>query len=450
MHSKLPVLRSTQLSALDNHHSRRLRARSKTVRANPRTESRTVPRQHPLVRPENVQGSTHEEMRRHNLSTILRMVHFGGPITRSNLAILTGLNKSTIGALSKELIDLGLVEEIIPNRNDHVGRPSRVVAPNERVIAIAINPEVDAVTIGIVSLGGKVTRRVRYAIRQSSSAAEAVNLATAFIDGMRAELERDYRVIGIGVAIPGAVHSPDGSVTLAPHLGWAREPIVEMLTQATGYPVLADNDGRLGSLAERNFGAGADVKDLIYINGWGHGISGGIISGGMAVSGFSGYAAAFGHVKSSNSEKTDSAGICGTFEADATRSALLDALGITDAGPDELEQALLAATSQRVRKTVERQLDYLAIVLGNVINIVNPKLIVLGGFLASLHAMLPDYLPSAVAARALPAAYAGVEIRPSGLGSNLLLIGAAELVFEDLLDDPAHIRSEDESTPDHT
>lgn len=395
-----------------------------------------MPRPSPIGRLEHVQGSTHEDMRRHNLSTILRLVHRSGPTSRSNLARLTNLNKSTIGALSKELIDLGLVEELVPNRNVRAGRPSRVVAPNERVIAIAVNPEVGAVSIGIVALGGKIIRRVRYKIQRSPSVAEAVNLSAAFVDGMRAELERDFRVVGVGVAVPGAFHSPDGVIGVAPHLGWAHEPIVEMLEEATGFPVFADNDARLGSLAERNFGVGRGVDDFIYINGWDHGIGGGIITGGNAVSGFSGYAGAFGHVKATESTNTDSAGISGTLEAEVTRSALLDALGLEDADSDELEQALLASTSSRVREVVEHQLDYLATTLGNIVNILNPELIVLGGFLASLFAVDPQHLERGVAARALPP----VEIRPSGLGFNLLLIGAAELVFENLLDDPAQIR----------
>jgi predicted NBD/HSP70 family sugar kinase len=394
----------------------------------------------PFAASEQSFGSTHEDIRRHNLSVLLRTVHRNGPTSRSTLAQTMSLNKSTIGALTKELLDLELVEERVPNTNLQAGRPSRVVAPNGKVVAIAVNPEVGAVTVGIVALGGKVLRRVRYSLPPTRSADHAIELSGAFIDGMRTELDRDFRVAGIGVAVPGMVHSPDGSVTLAPHVGWAR-PIAGRLHEITGYPVLAANDARLGSLAERQFGVGRGVDDLIYLHGGANGISGGIITGGVAVSGFSGYAGAFGHVRTNQGDGTDSAGMSGTLEAEVTRSALLEVLDLHDADPDELESALLASTDPRVRRVVEVQLDRLAVALANAVNILNPRQIVLGGFLASLFAAAPEHLQHSIAAKSLPGAFRGVEIKPSALGFDMLLIGAAELVFERILDDPAATRA---------
>lgn len=393
----------------------------------------------PFAGPEPVAGSTQEDVRRHNLSTLLKTVHRDGPTSRSRLAQMTSLNKSTIGALTKELLDLGLVEERVPNTNVQVGRPSRVVGPNGRVVAIAVNPEVGAVTIGVVSLGGKVLRRVRYSVPPTRSAAHAVDLSGAFIDGMRSELDRDFHVAGVGVAVPGMVHGPDGIVSLAPHVGWA-QPIAGMLHQVTGYPVFADNDARLGVLAERQFGVGRGVDDLIYLNGGANGISGGIIAGGAVVSGFSGYAGAFGHVRTFEGDDTDSAGISGTLEAEVTRPALLGVLGLPDADSDELERAMLSSTDPQLRRVVELQLNHLAVALANAVNILNPRLIVLGGFLASLFAVAPEHLQQALAAKALPGAYRGVDIQASALGFDMLLIGAAELVFERILDNPATVR----------
>jgi len=393
----------------------------------------------PFTGSEQIYGSTHEDVRRHNLSILLRTVHRDGPTSRSKLAQMMSLNKSTIGALTKELLDLELVEERVPNTNIQAGRPSRVVAPNGRVVAIAVNPEVGAVTIGIVSLGGKVLRRVRYALPPGRSAEHAVELSGAFIDGMRSELDRDFLVAGVGVAVPGMVHGPDGSVTLAPHVGWAK-PIAGLLQEVAGHPVFADNDARLGSLAERQFGVGRGVDDLIYLHGGANGVSGGIIAGGAVVSGFSGYAGAFGHVRTNHGDGTDSAGMSGTLEAEVTRSALLEALDLHDADPDQLEAALLASTEPRVRRVVEMQLDRLAVALANAVNILNPRLIVLGGFLASLYAAAPEHLGNSLAAKSLPGAFRGVEIRASALGFDMLLIGAAELVFDRILDDPSKER----------
>jgi predicted NBD/HSP70 family sugar kinase len=386
-----------------------------------------------------VQGNNYDDVRRHNLSVILRLVHRGGAASRSLLTRQTGLNRSTIAALVGELVELGIVEERDPDATNQVGRPSPIVAVSERVVALAVNPEIDAVTIGIVGLDGTVHRRIRYPTERSPSVGEAVNIATAVIEGMRGELDSRFQVIGVGVAVPGLVRAHDGLVRLAPHLGWIDEPLAEMLEQATGYPVLAANDASLGAMAERYFGAGKGLTDLIYLNGGASGIGGGVIAGGNAVGGIGGYAGEFGHTRVSSGTAVDSAGIAGTLEAEVTRSALLDVLGLESADADELEYALVASESPAVRAEVNRQLDFLAVALGGAINILNPQLVVLGGFLASLMAVDRGRLHSAVAAQALGAPYGTVRIAAAELGSNLLMIGAAELAFERLLEDPASI-----------
>ncbi|RNE62216.1 ROK family transcriptional regulator [Cryobacterium tepidiphilum] len=383
-----------------------------------------------------MQGSNHDDVRRRNLSVILRLVHRAGPVSRSQLTRVTGLNRSTIAALVGELAELGLAEEREPDATNQVGRPSMMVAASDHVVALAVNPEIDAVTIGVVGLGGTVHRRIREAMAQSPSAADAVATTVDVLQRMRAELGPRFRFVGVGVAVPGLVRAHDGLVRHAPHLGWVDEPLAGMLEAATGLRVFAANDASTGAMAERHFGAGRGITDLIYLNGGASGIGGGLIVGGAPAGGVAGYAGEFGHTRVSSSAATDSAGIAGTLEAEVTRSALLDLLGQGTLDPDDFERALLASTSPQVRHEVERQLDHLAVALAGAINILNPQLVVLGGFLASIHAVDPERLRAAVGRLTLPVPFDSVRICPAQLGSNLLMIGAAELVFERLLDDP--------------
>lgn len=383
-----------------------------------------------------MQGSNHDDVRRHNLSVILRLVHRGGAVSRSQLTRLTGLNRSTIAALAGELAELGLAEERDPDATNQVGRPSMMVAASDEVVALAVNPEIDAITIGVVGLGGTVHRRIRHDMPQSPTATEAVTITVGVLERMRVELGSRVRFAGVGVAVPGLVRAHDGLVRHAPHLGWFDEPLAEMLEAATGLPVFAANDASTGAMAERHFGAGRGITDLIYLNGGASGIGGGLIVGGQPTGGVAGYAGEFGHARVSSSAKTDAAGIAGTLEAEVTRSALLELLGLDKPDPDDFEGALLASTSAQVRDEVNRQLDYLAVALAGAINILNPQLVVLGGFLASLHAASPERLRAAVATLTLPVPFETVRLCAAELGSNLLMIGAAELVFERLLDDP--------------
>ena len=79
-------------------------------------------------------------------------MHIEGPLSRAALTEATGLNRSTIADLVSELARAGLVEERAPDPSRRVGRPSPVVAVSPDVLAIAVHPEVDALTIAAVGL----------------------------------------------------------------------------------------------------------------------------------------------------------------------------------------------------------------------------------------------------------------------------------------------------------
>lgn len=382
-------------------------------------------------------GSNNDQVRRHNLSVVLGLAHRTGGLSRAQLTRATALNRSTIAALVGELVQRQLVVEVEPDASGQVGRPSPMVRPNPRAVALAVHPEIDAITIGVVGLGGTVLKSVRYPTRHPATAGEAVEICAAVVEGMRSELDARYRAVGIGVAVPGLVRERDGLVRLAPHLGWVDEPLARMLSEATGYPVVAANDASLGALAESTFGAGRDVSDLIYLNGGASGIGGGVIAGGVSLAGIAGYAGEFGHTLVNSAGVTCHCGAVGCLETEVARAPLLELVGLTDADADELELALTSSRSPAVLAEVQRQLDYLAVALRNAINVLNPRLIVLGGFLGSLYAVAPAHLDEKLAHQPLLAARQEVTIRRTQLASDLLMIGAAELAFESLLSDPA-------------
>lgn len=385
-------------------------------------------------------GTNLDSVRRHNLATVLGLVHRNGPIPRSALTQATGLNRSTVGVLVAELVELGLVREREPESSNRVGRPSPVVVADGRVVALAVNPEVDAVTVGVVGLDGAVRSRVRSPTEQVPTAREAAAIASTVIDGLVLGSGDVSRVVGIGVAVPGLVREGDGVVRLAPHLEWAEEPFAAALADASGYPVIAANDASLGANAERLFGAGRGASDLVYLNGGASGIGAGVIVGGSPLTGISGYAGELGHTLVNSAGARCHCGAIGCLETEVSQRALLRALGLDAAGPDELARALAAAVADgdaAVIAETERQTGYLATALRNATNVFDPERIVLGGFLGVLHALAPDRLPGLVAAQSLVASAGTPTIARAALGSDILMIGAAELAFGPLLADPS-------------
>ena len=381
-------------------------------------------------------GRNLDDVRRGNLSTVLGLVHRAGSVSRSEITAQTGLNRSTVAALVAELAARGLVIEGTPTATNRVGRPSPLVTPHSGPVAIAVNPEVDAITVGVVSLGAQVIHRVRHEVDHPVSPEETAAIV-ADILSESAELLARHRVVGVGLAVPGLVRADDGMVRWAPHLRWTDVALVPLVRQATGLRAWAANDASLGAGAERLFGVGRGVDDLIYLNGGASGIGGGVIVAGRALGGHGGYAGEFGQNRPGVAVASDRRTPNGTLEDEVSRARLLAVLGMTGADAAELERALLASNDPDVLGELARQRRVLSVALSNAVNVLNPELVVLGGFLAAVLASDPAELEGLVARQSVAAAWEGTRIRPAGLGADLLMIGAAELAFAALLADPA-------------
>ena len=381
-------------------------------------------------------GSTAASARRVNLSRLLTTVHRQGASSRAALTRVTGLNRSTIAGLVAELAASGLVNEADPVSPGGVGRPSPLVTAEPSVVALTVNPDIDAVTVGLVGLGGVVHKRVRYPTGGSLTAAEAVNLVAALVAGMRSELDSRFSVLGIGVAVPGLVERSSGTVTLAPHLRWRDEPFAARLAEQTSYRCVVANDARVALVAEWLFGAGRGQDDFVYLNGSASGIGGGIVAAGHPVLGRHGYAGEFGHRVVHPGGLACHCGRVGCLETEVRRDRLLAAVGLDDASAEQLPEALADNGSAAVRAEVDRQLDWLAQGLSDVITALDPRRVVLGGFLATLADAGDGRLQELVRSTGFAALSGDVEVVPAELGSDLLTVGAAELIFADLLADP--------------
>jgi predicted NBD/HSP70 family sugar kinase len=382
-------------------------------------------------------GSNREQVRQHNLSAILRLLRQFGTMSRSALTQRTGLNRSTISDLVTELQELGLITEAEASATQGVGRPSLMVSFSDEVVVFAVNPETDASTVGVVTLSGKVIDKVRHTHSTVPTPTESVETATRLIAELRAKLPATYRIAGIGVAIPGQIRVEDGVVRLAPHLNWVEVPFARMLHQQTGLPVFIDNDASLGSIAERDLGAGRGFSEIVYLFGGAGGIGGGVIHGGILLRGAAGYAGELGHVRISDSPREDYSGLQGTLESLVQRDDLLAALKIESADDAQLEEVLSKPVSSKVQKLLESQIDALAIAVGNYVNIFNPEIVLIAGYLAVLHSYDRDRLLSRFRWSTLTAPQDRLLVKTAELGPNLLMIGAAGLPIAPLLAEPA-------------
>lgn len=368
-----------------------------------------------------------------NLGRVLQLLHHEGPQSRANLTERTGLNRSTIASLIGELAERGLVEEGAPEPTKRVGRPSPVASVAPGVVAIAANTEVDAVTLGAVRLDQSVAVRERIAVDGPlGPEATAELIASRVAEWTAGELE-GHRIIGIGMAVPGLVRAADGLVRQAPHLRWRDAPIRDLVAARTGLPVHVDNDASLGALAEHLYGAARGVDDVVYLDS-ASGIGGGLIVHGMPLAGAAGYAGEFGQNRPGIGDPADQRAPGGVLEDEVNRDRVLAMLHLSGVDEPSLAAALAAQDDPAVAAELARQSRILAAALSNAVNVLNPSVVVLGGFLATLSAHAD--LLELVRGQCMPANGENLEVRPALLGVDRLLVGAAEIAFRELLRNP--------------
>lgn len=365
-------------------------------------------------------GARNDSIRRHNLSTVLSAVHYGREVSRAELTRGTGLNRSTIGAVVATLEEAGLVASTepvaVPAVGRSVGRPSPVVRPASSVRALAINPDIDAVHVSLVGLGGRVLASVSEGFSAVPSPADAVataaELAASLVGGKASGL------VGAGVAVPGLVDFDGGTVVNAPHLGWRNEAIAAPWSRVLGMPVHVGNDANVALLAEVHFGAARGAQDVLYLNGSTSGIGGAALVGGRLMTGARGHGGEFGHMVVQGGALACDCGRVGCLETEVN------------------VQRLAGLAGEARAREVQRQATVLAGAIANLISAFNPQLVVVGGFLAELIEAQSSLVRGLVGQETLQPLAEDMPIVRAELGDAILALGAAELAFSPLFADP--------------
>lgn len=383
-------------------------------------------------------AATQDEIRRHNLARITRHLHANGATTRSDLVALTGLNRSTVGTLVTELTEAGLVREVAGPAGT-IGRPSLVAEPiAESVVAMAFEVRVEQTVGALIGLGGKVFQRTIANHRRDryQPAAAVKQISTMAYELLQAAPDHATWV-GTGISVAGVINRFSGLVRIAPNLEWRDVPVQELLDQAMASQfrdppaTTVGNDADLGALAEVVRGAGQGRQSVLYLTG-DVGVGCGIVLAGSGMVDAGGYGGEVGHMVVNPAGLLCHCGARGCWETEIGADAILRA----DAKGDRDVNDVIAAAQSGEPCAIEamRQVaGWVDIGLGNLVNIFNPEVIVLGGHLRHLMPYLShgDGPPSA-----LFAAREQARIRLPELGEDSTLIGAAEIAFDPLLGDP--------------
>jgi glucokinase len=253
------------------------------------------------------------------------------------------------------------------------------------------------------------------------------------------------QLAGVGVGAPGPLDMRSGIVFSPPNLaGWHDVPLAALLRDALGVPVHIGNDANLAAVGERAFGAGRGIDNLVYMT-VSTGIGGGVIVAGKLFVGSSGTAAEIGHMTVDLHGPRCKCGNIGCLEAIAAGPAIARSGREAARGaPESRLLALAGGTADRVTTSLvvqaaregdavaqavfERAAEAIGVGCVNLVNLFNPRRIIIGGGVSQAGELLFAPVRRVVAERALPSPRDACTIVGAGLGDDCGLYGAVALV----------------------
>ncbi len=370
-------------------------------------------------------------MKEINKSVVLNRIRFHSPISRSQISADTGLNKATVSALIDELIREDLVLEVGHGRS-RVGRRPIMLLFNAKVgTVLGVELGVEYIRIVSTDLSAKVIATHSRPLPQDADATEVIEaLVTAIEEAKRQAPATNYGVVGIGIGVPGLVDFRRGIVLRAPHLNWANIPLKAMLESRLGVPVFVDNEANAGALGEKLYGAATHISNLLYISA-GTGIGTGIVIGNELLRGADGIVGEFGHMSIDTHGVPCTCGNAGCWELYASERAVTSGYHRLTGQGLSFEEVLhrVHESDPAALQVFQTVGQYLGVGIVNLINGLNPSMILLGNRLSEAGRSVTDAVQQVMATRCFIGPYSKVTVQVSSLGRDACAIGAAALVL---------------------
>lgn len=390
-------------------------------------------------------------MRRMNNKIVIDILKKEAPLSRANLSSRTGLNRSTISSIINDLIAEGWVKETT-YQSDKVGRPGLQLEINSRGgYAVGLEIGVDFLLVIVIDFSAKVIWRKRVETNpdedQLDIQEKAFMLTAEAIEVGKKECNR---ALGIGIAIPGLVDIHSGVLKFAPNLHWNNVPLRLIWTQQFHLPVFLENDGNAAALGEYYFGAAQGIDNFIYIAA-GFGLGSGIIIDGKLLRGNKGYASEVGHMTCDPDGELCNCGKRGCYEVQIGPRAVVNRvknliekegiestiLHIEDSNPTCFNyDAIVDAAKKKDKVALEALEDVgskLGIVVSNLVNVFDPKMVILGGALNYARDYIQPVVKKVVQKTALQLCQEDLVITNSQLEQDASVLGIAGMILEQKL-----------------
>ena len=322
-----------------------------------------------------------------NRMALLRLLRGDAGLSRADLAVRSGLTRSTVSVLTNELIEEGWLEESPAQVTGLPGRrptPLRLDGRRLRLLGAELGP--DAICVVATNIGGEVldTRLAPLHSKEPKAACRQLvrmvgELSTRVVGG-------GAQLLGIGVAMPGAVDQRSGVLQFAPNIGWRNLAVGRVLDAAlvnaglAEVPVYFHNEADLAAVGETEFGARPVNDPLVYIS-CGVGVGAGIILDEALFTGATGTAGEIGHTTLVQGGEPCACGRLGCAEAYVGLRAIAAAAGSLHQGVIDRAglRARMGSRHAGTRAAFAHAGRSLGVLMQNIWATLNPGTIVLGG-----------------------------------------------------------------------
>lgn len=388
---------------------------------------------------------TSRDLRNASRFAVLRGIYSLGTPTRNDLAQTTGLSFATVSNIVNELIEVGLLREA--SREDSGGgRPrARLQVNPERGLLLGVDVAETYVHIDVFDLA--LQRIARYDHEISDATREPENVTDEIVTGLtRALAEHPGReVLGIGVSLPGQVEPLTGVSLFAPNWGWNDVPVQSLLEDRLDLPIHVDNPLKATTVAEVWFGHGREVSDLVTVN-LGTGVGAGIAVDGQLIRGVSNNAGEWGHTTLVMDGRACRCGRLGCVEAYIGVPGLMAQFGEHYPGHPYLASgsqvafikalsAGLAADEPEAIWMIELFARALGSALANLVNIINPRRIVLSSWIAlELSPWMLPLTERRMREESIVGSAAVVDLALTSVPGSPVALGMATLALENFLE----------------
>ncbi|HET8842692.1 MAG TPA: ROK family protein [Ktedonobacteraceae bacterium] len=336
----------------------------------------------------------------------------------------------------------------------------KLLATQGYVVGVEISGTGLRQTVAVADLEGKILHKIRRPLDSIPDPQTVLNLINDMLEEVTNPGHlRDGRILRVGVAVGGLVDARLGIVRTLHHSDeWNDFPLQDYMAERLEAPCIIDNNANAAALAEVIYGAGCEQENAgrkseaaaLYV-GVGRGIGGGLVVNGHIYHGISSMAGEIGHMLVKENGPQCSCGGSGHLEAIASAQAITRRMAdlaveypesdkainrLTNHGTEEItaEQVFQLARQghKAAQQVVEEAETYLGIALANIIHLINPSLIILGGQVAQAGDLLITPLQAQVHRLCLDAASKSVRIVQGKLGLEANIVGAVTLALQDL------------------